>query len=76
MANGNGTNWKGWFLGILATLITTGVIAAVGLGWTTSRSVVRLETDMDHVQESISRIETKVDSHILSDDRGGGSRGT
>jgi len=84
MPNGNGANksliW--WLLGILGSLITAGVIAAVGLGWGTSQSVGRVETKLEAVETNLERhdrtmerVERKLDNHIQQHISGGGGPG-
>lgn len=70
-----------WLLGILGSLITAGVIAAVGLGWATSQATVRIETQLESLegeidvtfqrqQRQIDRVEMRLDSHIAGDRAG------
>jgi hypothetical protein len=74
--NGNGTKaMVPWLLGILASLITTGVIAGVGLGWQSSKTMERVEVQVEELKEDLreyilrdsrdmERMEDKLDAHV------------
>lgn len=63
----NGNDMKtlrNWLLGILGTLLTTGIIAAVGFGWVTSKTVAVIQADMANHEATMLRVEEKLDNHI------------